>query len=125
MSGRFRRGRFGMIIMFAAAALVREGAVAHAQALPHDSTMARDSARQRAVLIAPTVVTATRELQPRTESSVTIDAVSREEIARTRASHPSGIMNRVAGVHVTELSAEGHSTAIRQPLTTKPMYLYL
>jgi outer membrane cobalamin receptor len=34
-------------------------------------------------------------------------------------------MNRLAGVHVSELSGEGHSMAIRQPITTKPMYLFL
>src|SRR3712207_3510031 len=34
-------------------------------------------------------------------------------------------MNRLPGVHVSELSGEGHSLAIRQPITTKPMYLYL
>lgn len=84
-----------------------------------------DSAPERAVTIAPTVITATGERQRRTESSATIDGVDGREIRTTRPSHPSGIMNRIAGVHVTELSAEGHSTSIRQPLTTKPMYLYL
>lgn len=28
-------------------------------------------------------------------------------------------------MHVSDLSGEGHSMAIRQPITTKPMYLYL
>jgi outer membrane receptor protein involved in Fe transport len=89
---------------------------------------ARDSARARsgsATVLSATVITATRELQSRTATSTTIDAVSAAEIARTRPSHPAQLLNRVAGVHVSELSAEGHSTAIRQPLTTKPMYLYL
>src|SRR5689334_11997157 len=86
------------------------------------SSSAPDTVRGKTV-IAPTIVTATGERQRRTESSATIDAASGGEIERTRASHPSGIMNRVAGVHVSELSAEGHSMAIRQPLTTKPMYL--
>jgi outer membrane receptor protein involved in Fe transport len=34
-------------------------------------------------------------------------------------------MNRIPGVHVSELSGEGHSMSMRQPITTKPMYLYL
>ena len=34
-------------------------------------------------------------------------------------------MNQVPGVWVSNLSGEGHSTAIRQPLTTSPVYLYL
>lgn len=89
---------------------------------------ARDSARVRAAsatVLSATVITATRELQSRTATSTTIDAVSGAEIARTRPGHPAEVLNRVAGVHISELSAEGHSTSIRQPLTTKPMYLYL
>jgi iron complex outermembrane receptor protein len=85
----------------------------------------RDTLSRRTTILAPTVVTATGESRRRTESSTTIDVVSRQELERTRPSHPSGIMNRVPGVHVSELSAEGHSTAIRQPITTKAMYLYL
>jgi len=92
-----------------------------------------DSARPRAArprtgsvtVLSATVVTASRERQKRTQTSVTIDAVSGAEIARTKPAHPAELLNRIAGVHVSELSAEGHSTAIRQPLTTKPMYLYL
>src|SRR5215213_5757159 len=34
-------------------------------------------------------------------------------------------MKRIPGVYVSQLSGEGHSMAIRQPITTKPMYLYL
>jgi outer membrane receptor protein involved in Fe transport len=90
--------------------------------------MARDSARIRAnsaTVLSATVITATRESQSRTATSTTIDALSGAEIARSRPGHPAELLNRVAGVHVSELSAEGHSMAIRQPLTTKPMYLYL
>jgi len=97
-------------------------------ARPHSESTASDSARARAgsaTVLSATVITATRELQSRTATSTTIDAVSGAEIARTRPSHPAQLLNRVAGVHISELSAEGHSTAIRQPLTTKPMYLYL
>ena len=91
-------------------------------------SIARDSARVRAgsaTVLSTTVITATRELQSRTATSTTIDALSGAEIAKTRPAHPAELLNRVAGVHISELSAEGHSTAIRQPLTTKPMYLYL
>lgn len=84
-----------------------------------------DTARKRPTVLAPTVITGTGESQQRTESSATIDVVNRTDLERTRPSHPSGIMNRVPGVHISELSAEGHSTAIRQPINTKPMYLYL
>src|SRR5215213_6801915 len=34
-------------------------------------------------------------------------------------------MKRIPGVYVSQLSGEGHSMSMRQPITTKPMYLYL
>jgi iron complex outermembrane recepter protein len=78
-----------------------------------------------AAVIAPTVVSATRERQRREEASATIDVLDGAEVRRTRASHPSMLMNRLPGVHVSDLSGEGHSMSMRQPITTKPMYLFL
>jgi outer membrane receptor protein involved in Fe transport len=78
-----------------------------------------------AAVIAPMVVSATREVQRRTDQSTTIDALEGAAIREVRAAHPSGIMQRLPGVHATQLSGEGLSMAIRQPITTKPMYLYL
>src|SRR5690606_38477208 len=40
-------------------------------------------------------------------------------------SHPSELMNRVPGVWVNVTGGEGHMAAIRQPMTTNPVYLYL
>ena len=79
----------------------------------------------QAAIMAPTVITATRELQRRDEATVAIEVLQGEEIRRTRAAHPAQLLNRIAGVHASELSGEGHSMSIRQPITTKPMYLYL
>ena len=90
-----------------------------------DSVIVELAMRDVAAVIAPVVVSATRERQRRAEGSATIDALDGAELRRTRATHPAGIMNRLAGVHVSELSGEGHSMAIRQPITTKPMYLFL
>ena len=80
---------------------------------------------QAAAIVAPVVVSMTREMQRRADASATIEVLDGAEIRRTRASHPAGIMNRVPGVHVADLTGEGHSTAIRQPISTKPLYLYL
>ena len=80
---------------------------------------------EQAALLAPTVVSASREVQRRTDASATIDVLDGAEVRRSRAAHPAQIMNRLPGVHVSVLSGEGHSMAIRQPITTKPMYLYL
>lgn len=80
---------------------------------------------EAAAIVTPVVVSATRELQRRSEGSVTIDALSGSDIRVTRASHPAEIMNRLAGVHVSETSGEGHMMSIRLPISTNPMYLYL
>jgi len=76
-------------------------------------------------LMTPMTVSATRELRRRDEGSATVDVLDGSEIRQSHAAHPSGVMNRIPGVHVSELSGEGHSMSIRQPITTKPMYLYL
>jgi len=80
---------------------------------------------ERAAIIAPVVVSATRERQRRAEASATIDVLDGAEVRLARAAHPAQVMKRVPGVYVSQLSGEGSSVAIRQPITTKPMYLYL
>jgi outer membrane receptor protein involved in Fe transport len=81
--------------------------------------------RESAAVLEPVVVSATREAERRSESSVTIDVLGADQIRDAHASHPAQLLDRLPGVHVSELSGEGHSMAIRQPITTKPMYLYL
>jgi outer membrane receptor protein involved in Fe transport len=73
----------------------------------------------------PVTVTATREARSRSDASVTVDALDGGDVRTARAAHPSQILKRIPGVYVSQLSGEGHSTAIRQPITTKPMYLFL
>jgi outer membrane receptor protein involved in Fe transport len=81
--------------------------------------------RHSAQVIAPMVVSATRETQRRTDASATIDVIGGAEMRESRAAHPAAIVKRIPGVHISQLSGEGHSTAIRQPISTKPLYLYL
>jgi iron complex outermembrane receptor protein len=80
---------------------------------------------EQATVVAPVVVSATRETQRRTENSATVDVLDGAEVRLSRAAHPAQIMKRVPGVYVSQLSAEGSSVAIRQPITTAPVYLYL
>ena len=75
--------------------------------------------------IAALVVTATREEQALAETPATIGVVDASAIREIRPTHPSEIMGRVPGVWVNVTGGEGHMTAIRQPLTTDPVYLYL
>jgi outer membrane receptor protein involved in Fe transport len=83
------------------------------------------SLHEAASMLAPLVVSATREAQRRTDAPATIDVLRGSDVRAAGAAHPNEIMNRMPGVHVIELSGEGHMTAIRQPITTKPVYLYL
>lgn len=70
-------------------------------------------------------VTGTREGRLLSETPATVGIVKGEDIRATNAKHPSELMGRVPGVWVNITGGEGHITAIRQPLTTSPVYLYL
>lgn len=70
-------------------------------------------------------VTGTREKTLKAETPATVGTVASEEIAAVRPAHPSEIMSRIPGVHIAVTGGEGHTTAIRQPLSTAPLYLYL
>ncbi|WP_101757221.1 TonB-dependent receptor [Oceanicoccus sp. KOV_DT_Chl] len=71
------------------------------------------------------VVTATREARRKMDIPESIQSFDRETIDAVSPSHPSEILNRAAGVHVNNLGGEGHMTSIRQPITTRGVYLYL
>ena len=75
--------------------------------------------------LAPIVVTATRESKSINEISDAISTASTADIEHLSPTHPSELVNRYPGVHVNDLGGEGHMTAIRQPITTKGVYLFL
>lgn len=77
------------------------------------------------VSLGTVTVTGTREEQPKAETAATVDVVGQQEIDEVKPAHPSEIMNRVPGVRVNITGGEGHTTAIRQPATTSPVYLFL
>lgn len=70
-------------------------------------------------------VTGTREAQPIAETTATVGTVSGDVIHDLKPTHPSELMGRISGVHVAVTGGEGHTTAIRQPISTSPLYLYL
>ncbi len=70
-------------------------------------------------------VTGTREGELLSETAATVGIVKEQALRETRPTHPKDILNQISGVWVSNLSGEGHSTAIRQPLTTGAVYLYL
>lgn len=70
-------------------------------------------------------VTGTREGQKLSETPASIKVISGDTVRQDKPSHPSQIMGQSPGVWVNVTGGEGHMTAIRQPLTTNPVYLYL
>ena len=79
----------------------------------------------RALLLDEVVVTTSREEQRRAETPASVHAVSGADIERLKPSHPSEVMNRMPGVWVNVTGGEGHMAAIRHPMTTNPVYLYM
>lgn len=71
------------------------------------------------------VVTGTREAVRKSEVAATVGVIKGGDVRAAKASHPSQIIGRVPGVWVNITGGEGHMTAIRQPLTTNPVYAYL
>ncbi|QKG51456.1 TonB-dependent receptor [Hymenobacter sp. BRD67] len=71
------------------------------------------------------VVSASREQEKRTEAPIAISQVSPQLIADTKATASYQLLNKVAGVYMVDLGNEQHMMAIRQPITTNAVYLYL
>ena len=71
------------------------------------------------------VVTASREQEAKKNVAATIGVVNKNVIKDVKPTHPSEIVRRVPGVHINTTSGEGHLTAIRHPLTTSAVYLFL
>jgi iron complex outermembrane receptor protein len=71
------------------------------------------------------VVTGTREKELLAETPASIGIVDGETIRQDRPTHPAQVMGQVPGVAVAVTNGEGHTTAIRQPFTTNPVYLFL
>lgn len=86
-----------------------------AEPLAHDALL----------MIEAITITATREAQKVSETPATVNVIDAQQIETTRPAHPGEIMRRIPGVMVNVTNGEGHQTAIRQPLTTSPLYLYL
>ena len=73
----------------------------------------------------PVTVTGTREKAPLAETPVSIGLISAESIRDTAPLHPGQLLGQIPGVAVAVTNGEGHTTAIRQPFTTSPVYLFL
>lgn len=70
-------------------------------------------------------VTGTRERVLVMETPASVGVISGRDLRFTGPMHPQQLLGQVPGVAVAVTNGEGHSTAIRQPFTTGPLYLYL
>jgi len=97
-----------------------------AENTPQKSTPNKQSSTQQTpTQLQEITITATREAQPRAQETAITDVIGQKEIGETLPVHPSEIMDRIPGVHINVTGGEGHMTAIRQPINTNPVYLYL
>lgn len=74
------------------------------------------------------VISASRELQKRKDVPAAISVVSAKKIAQTKAFGIDQIVNDVPGVVVATSRAasnEQHFTAVRSPISTRPLFLFL
>ncbi|NTS76414.1 TonB-dependent receptor [Catenovulum sp. SM1970] len=71
------------------------------------------------------VVTTTREAKPTVELTESVGVIDEQALKEISPAHPSEALNRIAGVHINSTGGEGHMTAIRQPITTSGVYLFL
>jgi outer membrane receptor protein involved in Fe transport len=71
------------------------------------------------------MVTGTREQSLRRETPVAIGSIASDSIQLAAPLHPAQLLGQIPGVAVAVTNGEGHTTSIRQPFTTSPVYLFL
>ena len=71
------------------------------------------------------IVTASRIAQKRTEAPVAISIISQQTMEDAKANRLDWLVNKVSGVFMVNLGNEQHEMSIRQPMTTRSLFLYL
>lgn len=72
-------------------------------------------------------VTGTRDEARLGDTAASIGILDQQTIKDINAPHSADLLNRIPGVFINQLGSTGQGTsaAIRQPITTNPVYLYL
>ncbi|NMF87636.1 TonB-dependent receptor [Aromatoleum petrolei] len=83
------------------------------------------SAAEGETILEQVTVTGTREKERLVETPASVGAVKAEAIAADKPAHPAQVMGQIPGAAVAVTNGEGHTTSIRQPFTTSPVYLFL
>jgi outer membrane receptor protein involved in Fe transport len=92
---------------------------------PAGEVSTTEKSQDQKTMLETMVVSATREDQELWQVPAAVGTINEEALKTVNPTHPSDVMGRVAGVWVNITGGEGHMTAIRQPLSTSPVYLYL
>jgi iron complex outermembrane receptor protein len=88
--------------------------------------MAQDSARNDKFSgSSEVIVTAGRLAQKRSEAPIAIATINEKTIRDTKAQRLDQLLNKVSGVYMVDLGNEQHQMSIRQPMTTKSLFLYM
>ena len=71
------------------------------------------------------VVSANREGAKRSEAPIAIASISSRTLQDAKPTSIDQVLNKVSGVNMVSLGNEQHQMSIRQPMTTKSLFLYL
>ncbi len=71
------------------------------------------------------VVSANRDAQERKEVPVAIESINAQTIDDAKPTSADQVLNKVSGVYMVDLGNEQHMMAIRQPISTKSIFLYM
>jgi iron complex outermembrane receptor protein len=71
------------------------------------------------------VITANRDMTKRSQAPIAITTLSSRVIQDTKPTAIDQVLNKVSGVNMINLGNEQHEMSIRQPMTTKSLFLYL
>ena len=71
------------------------------------------------------VVTANKTNEKRSEAPIAITTISKQTIEDAKAQRIDAVLNKVSGVYMVNLGNEQHQMSIRQPMTTRSLFLYM
>ena len=71
------------------------------------------------------IVSASRDAQKKSEIPAAVSKISSQEIEDYKPASLDQILNTQAGVYMVDLGNEQHMMSIRQPISTKSLFLYL
>jgi outer membrane cobalamin receptor len=71
------------------------------------------------------VVTANKTNEKRSEAPIAITTINKQTMDDAKAQRIDALLNKVSGVYMVSLGNEQHQMSIRQPMTTRSLFLYM